>query len=46
MAELILYCESEDCAYNNCGECRYAAVYERAPEITDEDGCKNFCLTG
>lgn len=32
-------CESSDCAYNHGGECRFARVHERRPEITKEDGC-------
>ena len=34
-------CETEGCVYNHDGECRYALVYEKKPEITEEDGCKN-----
>lgn len=32
-------CESSGCAYNHGGECRFARVHERRPEITMEDGC-------
>ena len=32
-------CESEDCAYNHGGECRFARVHEREPIITENDGC-------
>lgn len=32
-------CESEDCAYNHGGECRFARVHEREPIITETDGC-------
>lgn len=32
-------CESRHCAYNSDGCCRFALVYERPPEITDELGC-------
>ena len=34
-------CETEGCVYNHDGECRYALVHEKKPEITEEDGCKN-----
>lgn len=36
---MIFDCESSDCAYNHGGECRFARVHERRPEITMEDGC-------
>lgn len=32
-------CESQCCAYNAAGECRYPMVHHRAPTITEEDGC-------
>lgn len=32
-------CESESCAYNHGGECRFARVHEREPIITENDGC-------
>lgn len=36
---MIFDCESSDCAYNHGGECRFARVHERRPEITKEYGC-------
>lgn len=32
-------CESCDCAFNNEGSCRFAAVYDQPPIFTEEDGC-------
>lgn len=32
-------CESRHCAYNSDGCCRFALVYDRPPEITEELGC-------
>lgn len=32
-------CETTDCAFNHNGTCRYALVHEKAPTITEEDGC-------
>ncbi len=37
--DLCIECESIDCAYNKEGWCRFPMVYERAPKITEEDGC-------
>lgn len=37
-------CESKDCAFNCCGECRYPLVEHRVPAITDEDGCLEYCV--
>lgn len=34
-------CETHACTYNHDGECRYALIHEKKPEITDEDGCKS-----
>jgi len=34
-------CESQDCVYNKDGECRYAMVNEKAPEISEENGCES-----
>lgn len=39
LSELCDECESRDCAYNHDGICRYAMVHEKAPKITEEDGC-------
>ena len=38
-------CESEDCAYNHGGICRFARVHESAPTVTEEQGCRDFVLT-
>ncbi len=37
-------CATKDCAYNSCGECRFSLVEHRVPIITDEDGCKEYCI--
>lgn len=37
-------CTSEDCAYNNSGECRYCRVFDHKPKITEEDGCVDFVV--
>lgn len=34
-----LECGTTGCVYNNGGECRFKAVFDRAPKITEEDGC-------
>lgn len=39
---MIFDCESSDCAYNHGGECRFARVHERRPEITMENGCAEY----
>lgn len=39
-------CESKDCQYNHDGECRFALVHERKPNITDENGCADYIWTG
>ena len=41
LKQLCFECETCDCTYNHDGECRYALVHERKPEITEEDGCKS-----
>ena len=41
---LCFWCESKDCAFNNDGVCRYALVAKEAPTITDDHGCKSFCI--
>lgn len=37
-------CESQDCAYNRDGVCRFPMVYERRPNITEDDGCTEFVI--
>lgn len=37
-------CESCDCAFNRDGICRFPLVYDRKPNITDEDGCTEFVV--
>lgn len=32
-------CGTTACAYNNGGECRFQAVFDRPPVVTEEDGC-------
>lgn len=32
-------CETEECAYNHNGYCRYKAVNDELPVITEEQGC-------
>lgn len=32
-------CETGSCAFNHDGECRFYAVHENYPVITEEDGC-------
>lgn len=39
---MIFDCESSDCAYNHGGECRFARVHERSPEISMENGCEEY----
>jgi len=36
---LCFECETKDCAYNECRECRFALVKGKKPTITDEEGC-------
>lgn len=43
---MIFDCESSDCAYNHGGECRFARVHERRPEITMENGCAEYTVFG
>lgn len=40
MKQLCSECESKDCAYNHDGECRFALVHNRRPQITEENGCE------
>lgn len=37
-------CESLDCAYNREGICRFSLVYDRVPNITEDDGCVEFVI--
>lgn len=39
-----LECESLDCAYNRDGICRFPLVYDRVPNITEDDGCVEFVI--
>lgn len=32
-------CESKTCCYNHEGECRFALVHDRKPNMTEDDGC-------
>lgn len=41
---LCFECESEDCAYNSDGMCKYALVFGCKPRITDDDGCIDSCV--
>ena len=43
---MIFDCESSDCAYNHGGECRFARVHERRPEVTPEYGCVEYTRCG
>lgn len=43
---MIFDCESSDCAYNHGGECRFARVHERSPEISMENGCEDYAVCG
>ena len=40
-----LECSSSDCAFNHNGTCRYRLVHEKDPDITEEDGCRDFIVT-
>lgn len=44
MAKACAECESPDCAYNFKGVCRFPLLKERKPNITDEDGCKDYLV--
>lgn len=37
-------CETGACAYNHNGQCRYFAVEEEMPTMTEEDGCLSGIL--
>lgn len=41
MTEKAKYCDAV-CAYAHNGECRFALVHEREPEMTDADGCLDY----
>lgn len=35
-------CESNTCQFNHDGECRFALVHERKPDIVPDDGCRDY----
>lgn len=35
-------CESNTCQFNHDGECRFALVHERKPDIAPDDGCRDY----
>ena len=35
-------CESSTCLFNHNGECRFALVHDRKPEIDRDDGCRGY----
>ncbi len=37
-------CESRDCAFNECGNCRFPLVSGRAPRLSDDEGCLDGCI--
>lgn len=45
LKQLCLECEGYGCTYNHEGECRFALVHERKPEINDIDGCVDYDYT-
>lgn len=42
LKQLCTECEGRGCTYNHDGECRFALVHERKPEINDTDGCVDY----
>lgn len=42
LKQLCMECEGHGCTYNHNGECRFALVHERKPEINDIDGCVDY----
>ena len=42
LKQLCQECESLSCQFNHDGECRFALVHERKPEINDIDGCIDY----
>ena len=42
LRQLCIECESVSCQFNYDGECRFPLVHERAPRITDTDGCIDY----
>lgn len=42
LKQLCQECEGHGCTYNHGGECRFALVHERKPEINDIDGCVDY----
>lgn len=45
LKKLCMECEGHGCTYNHRGECRFALVHERKPEINDIDGCVDYEYT-
>lgn len=45
LKQLCFECEGLGCTYNHAGECRFALVHERKPEINDIDGCVDYDYT-
>lgn len=45
LKQLCMECEGYGCTYNHSGECRFALVHERKPEINDIDGCVDYDYT-
>lgn len=45
LKQLCMECERMGCTYNHAGECRFALVHERKPEINDIDGCVDYDYT-
>lgn len=45
LKQLCIECEGYGCTYNHAGECRFALVHERRPEINDVDGCVDYDYT-
>lgn len=43
-ARLCFECESEDCAYNEYGVCRFSLVAGTPCKITEEHGCHDFVV--
>ena len=38
-------CDSQECAYNHNGECRFRYVKRRDPKIDDERGCGDYSVS-
>lgn len=39
-----LKCDTEECVFCHNGTCRYDKVYDKAPLITENDGCQSSVL--